>query len=135
MARTRWARSGLIGLVAVAMSACASAANPWSAHDRRADLKRSLADPGRMCDVVLLNGTQQTVEAFVSVPGAPRSLGVLNAGQSLQFGVACSSRRILAEAVSRDLDSAEGIRFRKGALLDVAKATEVRLTQADLVRW
>lgn len=88
-----------------------------------------------MCDVVLLNGTQRTVEAFVSVPGVPRSLGVLNAGQSLQFGVACSSRRIFAEAVSRDLDAAEGIRFRKGALLDLAKATEVRLTSADLVRW
>jgi len=135
MARTEWARSGTIGLLAVVMTACASAANPWSTHDRRADLKRALADPGRMCDVVLLNGTQRTVEAFVSVPGSPRSLGVLNAGQSLQFGVACSSRRIYAEAVSRDLDSGEGIRYRKGALLDVAKATQVRLTTADLVRW
>lgn len=135
MARTEWARSVAIGLLSVVMTACASAANPWSTHDRRADLKRALADPGRMCDVVLLNGTERTVEAFVSVPGTPRSLGMLNAGQSLQFDVACSARRIYAEAVSRDLDSAEGIRYRKGALLDVAKATELRLTTADLVRW
>jgi hypothetical protein len=135
MAKTRWARLGMMACLAVATTACASAANPWSTHERRTDLKRVAADPGRMCDVVLLNGTERTVEAFVSVPGTPRSLGVLNAGQSLQFGVACSSRRIFAEAISRDLDSAEGIRFRKGALLDLARATEVRLTSADLVRW
>ncbi len=135
MARTKWALRGMIGFLAAATTACASAANPWSTHEQGADLKRALADRGRMCDVVLLNGTERTVEAFVSVPGSPRSLGVLNAGQSIQFGVACSSRRVFTEAVSRDLDSAEGMRFRKGALLDVAKATRLRLTPGDLVRW
>lgn len=118
-----------------AASACASAPNPWRAHDRGADLKLLLSDAQRGCPVVVQNGTGQVLEALVALDGVDRSLGLLADGQSAVVTVACSARRVHAKGIAQTLGLAEAVRFSKSAVLDVTRETPLRFTAADRSRW
>ena len=120
--------------LALSSAACATASNPWAAHDLTADYKASVADGDRMCPVVVHNGTDQLIEALVDLDGVDRNLGLLATGQSVTVNVACSARRVHARAVGQDLGPREGAQFRKSAVLDILRETSLRFTLADQVR-
>jgi hypothetical protein len=129
-------RSATLGLTALTLSACASAAGPWAVHDQTADLKAVTAQPDRVCPVVVQNGTERVLEAMVERSGEPMSLGLLAAGQSVSLGVVCADRRVHASAVVLDPGALDGSRvLRASALLDVARETHLRFTEASNVRW
>lgn len=120
--------------LALSSAACATAGNPWAAHDLTADYKSVAADAHRMCPVVVHNGTDQLIEALVDMEGVDRNLGLLAAGQSVTVNVACSARRVHGRAVGQDLGPREGTQFRKSAILDILRETSLRFTVADQVR-
>ncbi|HSG48006.1 MAG TPA: hypothetical protein VLA43_09360, partial [Longimicrobiales bacterium] len=116
--RIRYGGTGILLLVA---TACASAPNPWRAHDQGAHRKALASDLDRPCPVVVANGTDQVIEALVAMKGEDRSLGLLGAGQSVTVGVDCKDRRVHARAVAQTPGLAEGVAFRKSAVLDVLR--------------
>lgn len=135
MAWQRRIRCGATGVLLLAATACASASNPWRAHDRSAHRQALVSDLDRPCPVVVANGTDQVIEALVAMKGEDRSLGLLGAGQTVTVGVDCRDRRVHARAVAQTPGLAEGVAFRKSALLDILRETPLRFTSADRVRW
>jgi hypothetical protein len=134
MSRNRILLRGLLTAVTLLSAACASA-SPWDRHERAVQLKEAAADPARTCDVEVLNATDRLLDTSVVLDGAARRLGLVTAGQSVTFPVACALRRVTALGVSQDIGMSEGRTFRRAAALDLLRATRVRLTQADEVRW
>lgn len=128
------ARIFLGATLALALGACATA-NPWDRHDEAERLRAAAADASRTCDVEVMNATDAVLETSLVLGGSPQSLGLVTAGQSITFPVACALERVTALGVSRDLGMTEGHTFRRAARLDLLRATRVRLTEADEVRW
>lgn len=135
MKHERFVLGALLGCGLAAMAACATTADPWARHDRAAELRAAASDPSRICDVEVLNATDRVLDTSLLVgSGEPTPLGLVSAGQSVLYPVACSMRRVTAMGVSQDL-GLDGQRFRRAAPLDLLQATRVRLTQADEVRF
>lgn len=115
-------------------TACASP-NPWARNERATKLKAAASDASRTCDVEVLNATDRPLDTSLLLGGAPTSLGLVTAGQSVTLPVACALRRVTALGVSQDIGMSEERTFRRAVPLDLLRATRVRLTQADEVRW
>ena len=134
MRSTRILLGATLSLATLLSAACATG-DPWARHDRATLLRAAAADPDRVCDVEVMNATDRVLAtSLVLQGGVPRDLGMVTAGQSIVFPVACTARRVTAMGVSQDLGMSAERTFRRAAPLDLLQATRVRLTQADEVR-
>ena len=128
-------RSVVLGLVVLALAACAGASSsPWLSHDATADLKVRAGAPGADCPVVFSNATDNMIEAGFLAMGVESSIGLIPSGQSLTVAVACRQERIEAFAVSELGVMDEVVRYRKLARLNLVQVTHLDITAADRVR-
>jgi hypothetical protein len=87
-----------------------------------------------MCDVVVENATDISLDAVFNIGGRRRALGLLSPGQRAEFGVSCDVRKIEAQASSSlGEPGGAGSRFRKVARLEFLEPTHLRITWADQV--
>lgn len=135
MIRSRWLTRTWLLATGLLLAGCATSADPWSEHAATAGLKATSMDPAAVCPVVVRNGTEATLDASYEVVGMRFDLGLLPSGQTAEFNVQCQAGRVRATAVSHamGLDEPEQ-RFQKMVRLDLARVTQLRLTQADAVR-
>jgi len=134
MMRARILSGAALVLAGTLASACATV-NPWERNETATELRAAAADPARTCDVEVMNATGGVLETSLVLDGGAQSLGLVTSGQSVTFPVACTLGRVTAFGVSRAIGMSEGHTFRRAARLDPLRATRVRLTQADEVRW
>ena len=133
MTGTRTFRLATVAAVAAALSACATAPNPWTVHERTTEARAAAAHRS-VCPVELANGTDENFEARYVASGQEAELGFVPAGSSLRFGVSCDDRSIEAMASSSDGFFGRSVQYRKVAALDRSSLTRVELTVADRIR-
>lgn len=130
-------RMGLVAMIAVAASACASTPDAFARHDRFMTESRAAeaAEDRGVCPVVLSNTTDQQLDARYTLQGVESMLGRIPAGRSLSFRVGCRAGSIEASAVSsRGGLLGGGYEYRTTSRIDPAGPTQLKFTVADRVR-
>jgi hypothetical protein len=134
MRRARILQGATLALLGTLSAACATA-NPWERNDTAAQLRTAAADVSRTCDVEITNATDGVLETSLLMDDGAQSLGLVTSGQSVTWPVACALGRVTAYGVTRETGMNDGHTFRRAARIDLLRATRVRLTRADEVRW
>lgn len=129
-------QAALALVLAVSTGACAATPNVWELHDMHERQQRAGAveSTATVCPVLLTNHTDMQLDAGFEAGGVSSVLGLIPAGRSLGFSVACDVGPVQAFAVSNGGFLGGPQEYRAVAPLRRGRTTELGLSLANRVR-